>query len=113
MSVHPERLRGQVMPSAAPSDEPLPAPIPSALRLRNSIAAHILHSRYDSRELTAPARAAFDQKFLDQVDPSGLLPEGERKRRAAHLRRAYFQKLALRSAEVRRARTQRRNGEEQ
>ena len=98
------------MPSVVPSDETQPDPIPSTRSLRSSIAAHILHSRYDSRELTAPARAAFDQKFLDQVDPSGLLPEGERKRRAAHLRRAYFQKLALKSAQ---ARAKRRNGEEQ
>jgi hypothetical protein len=45
---------------------------------------------------TAPARAAFDQKFLDQADGDPV--------RAAHYRKAYFQRLALKSAQARRAR---------
>ena len=45
---------------------------------------------------TAPARAAFEQKFLDQAD-------GDPKR-AASLRSAYFARLAFASAKARRAR---------
>ena len=49
----------------------------------------------DRTAATAAARAARDQKFLDQAvgDPV----------RAAHLRKAYFQRLALKSAQARRA----------
>lgn len=41
-------------------------------------------------------------RFEAQVDPSGELPEAERKRRAEHARRAYFIELAIKSGEVRR-----------
>jgi len=50
---------------------------------------------------TEPARRAFDQRFLDQVDPEGKLPPSERARRAAAARRLHFTKLALRSSIVR------------
>jgi len=70
--------------------------------LHARLAAHTLHSRYDSRELTAPARKAFLDRFEVEVDPDGVLPEEERKRRAAHLRTAYFTRLALKSARARR-----------
>ena len=71
-------------------------------------AAYELHSRYDSRELTSKARAAFDDRFFRLVDPDGALPEKERRRRAAAARKAYFARLAAKSVEARRAR--RRNG---
>jgi hypothetical protein len=58
----------------------------------------------DATARTAPARAAFDDRFVRQVDPDGVLPEAERRRRAEALKRAYFAKLALRSAQVRRRR---------
>jgi hypothetical protein len=48
----------------------------------------------DRAARTAPARAARDQKFLDQVDGDPA--------RAAHLRKAYFAKLAAKSAQARR-----------
>lgn len=70
--------------------------------IRGKIGAFTLHSRYDSRELTAPARAKFLDKFLDQVDPDRMLPEKERLRRAEAAKRAHFQKLALKSAQTRR-----------
>lgn len=67
----------------------------------------MLHSRYDSRELTKNARAA-SPGSLDwherQVDPDGLLPAGERVRRAEAARKAYFARLALKSAKARRGR---------
>lgn len=43
---------------------------------------------------TAPARAALDRKFLDAADGDPV--------RAAHLRKAHFARLALRSAQSRR-----------
>jgi hypothetical protein len=68
------------------------------------MAAHVLHSRYDSKELTAPARKAFLDRFEKQVDPNGELPEPERKRRAEHARKAYFARLGYLSGRARKAR---------
>jgi hypothetical protein len=70
--------------------------------LRSRLAAQTLHSKYDSRELTANGRAAFLKRFEDQVDPNRELPEAERLRRAEHARKAYFTRLALKSAQARR-----------
>ena len=74
------------------------------------IGAHSLHARYDPRETTAAARAAFLDRFDREADPHGTLSPAERTRRAHHLRKAYFARLALRSAQARRRRAQRRNG---
>jgi hypothetical protein len=82
----------------------MPAKSPQQRSLVSTIGAHALHSQYDSRELTANARAKFDQRFLDEVDPNRVLPEPERLRRADHARKAYFAKLAYMSAKVRAAR---------
>ena len=70
--------------------------------IRARIGAHSLHASYDSRDLTKNARVAFDKGFEDQVDPDRTLPETERLRRAASARKAYFAKLALKSAQARR-----------
>lgn len=70
--------------------------------LRARIAAHTLHSKVDPTEHTAPARKAFLDRFERQVDPDGVLPEAERKRRAEHARKAYFTQLAFKSAKARR-----------
>lgn len=62
-------------------------------------------SQCDVVEMTAPARAASpssDSYWLRQVDPGGVLPEKERARRATAAKKAYFAKLALKSALVRR-----------
>lgn len=45
---------------------------------------------------TAPARAALDQKFLDQAGGDPVCAES--------LRKAYYTRLALKSAQARRAR---------
>jgi hypothetical protein len=66
-------------------------------------AAYRLHSLYDSRDLTANARAAFADRFVRQVDPDRLLPEAERQRRAECARKAYYTALAAKSARARRA----------
>ncbi len=74
------------------------------------IGAHTLHARYDPRETTAAARRAFLDRFEREADPDGILPSEERARRARHLRKAYFARLALRSAQARRQRAQRKIG---
>jgi hypothetical protein len=71
--------------------------------LAGRIGAHSLHSQYDSRALTSNARAAFLDRFEHEVDPDRTLPTAERARRAEHARKAYFTRLALRSAEARAA----------
>jgi hypothetical protein len=70
--------------------------------LRARFAAHSLHATHDSRELTAPARAAFLGRFEREADPEGVLDPAERTRRAEHLRKAFFARLALKSAQARR-----------
>jgi hypothetical protein len=73
----------------------MPAPIPSERRLAASIAAHESWANTPNRAArTAPARAALDKKFLDAA--------GGDHERAAHLRKAHFARLALRSAQARR-----------
>lgn len=82
-----------------PTREPL---TPEQRSLRARIAAHKLHATHDSREITAPARQAFDQRFEDEVDPDRVLPEAERRRRVEQARKAYFTQLALASSKARR-----------
>lgn len=67
------------------------------------IAANTMWAQCDDRSArTAPARAAMQAKFEDQVDPDRKLPADERARRAESARRAYYQRLALKSAQSRR-----------
>jgi len=66
--------------------------------MRARMAAYMLHARYDPRETTKAAGRAFNQRFLDQVDPDRRLLEAERHRRADAARRAYFTRLAYLSA---------------
>jgi hypothetical protein len=79
----------------------VPSKSPQQRSLVSAIGAHALHSKYDSRELTKNARAKFDQRFVDEVDPDRTLPEQERARRAAHARKLYFTRLALASVKAR------------
>lgn len=68
-------------------------------------AAEYSHTRPgDPAERTAPARAAFMSRFERQVDPEGKLHPKERKRLAAHAKKAHFQGLALKSSLARRRR---------
>lgn len=67
--------------------------------LRAKIAAHESWARTDDRAArTAKARAALDQKFLDQAGGDPL--------RADHYRKAHFARLALKSAQARRKASQ-------
>ena len=64
-------------------------------RLRASIAAHESWAGTENRTArTAAARAAFDAKLLEQAEGDPV--------RAAHLRKAHFSRLALKSAQARR-----------
>lgn len=78
--------------------------------LRGRIGAYALHARHDTRETTRNARVAFLARFLDEVDPDRTLPEPERLRRAEAARKAYFARLALKSARTRAARARRKGG---
>lgn len=74
---------------------------------QRALAARIAaHSKWattpDYSAATAPARAAFLNRFEREVDPEGVLPATERARRAEHAKKAYFSRLALKSAQARR-----------
>ncbi len=74
---------------------------PEERAMRGRIGAYVTHSRHDPRETTAKARATFLDQFERQVDPDGVLPEAERLRRAEAARKAYFTRLAYKSAKAR------------
>jgi hypothetical protein len=82
----------------------------SRYALWGRVGAHLLHARHDPTATTLPARLAFLDRFEREADPDGTLDPAERARRASHLKRAYFLRLALKSAQARRQRTRRRNG---
>lgn len=68
-----------------------------------AIGAHESWSRTPDRTArTAPGRRAFLERFEREVDPDGTLSPAERTIRAEHARKAYFQRLALKSAKARR-----------
>lgn len=68
----------------------------------NSSAALTRVANEGGAAVSAPARAAFMDSFVQQVDPDRRLPEDEREKRAAAARKAYFTKLAAKSAKKRR-----------
>lgn len=69
----------------------------------NRIGGLALHSQRDSRQVTAPARAAFLARFEREVDPDGLLDPKERARRADLACKRYFQTMAIKREAKRRA----------
>jgi len=80
-------------------------PTPAERSLAGQIAANTRWSREDPNDPNGPlprARAAFHQRFYAGIPDD--LPAAERDRRAAAARRAHFQRLALASVKVRRAR---------
>lgn len=61
----------------------------------------------DDRSMaTWPARKAFEDKFDREVDPEGKLTPKERAKRAGFARKAYYQRLAMKSVQARRRRKQ-------
>jgi hypothetical protein len=75
---------------------------PKQRSLAARLAAHTLHASVDSKAHTEPARKAFLERFEREVDPEGVLPDAERKRRAEQARKAYFTRLAFQSSKARR-----------
>lgn len=79
----------------------------SITTLRARAAAHESWARTQNRTArTAPARAAMQRKFEQQVDPNNELLPAERAKRAENARKAYYTRLALRSAQARRRRSE-------
>ena len=70
--------------------------------LRGRIGGLAFAAKRDPRQYTAAARPRFLARFEDEVDPGRILSETERQRRAEAARKAYFAKLAYRSAKARR-----------
>ena len=70
--------------------------VPASERsLAASVAAELSWANTENRSArTAPARAAHDLKFLDEAGGDPV--------RAEHFRKAYFKRLALKSAQSRR-----------
>jgi hypothetical protein len=85
---------------------------PAQRTLRARMAAYTLHATHDSRETTRPARDAFMARFEREVDPDGVLPNVERGCRAEAAKRAYFTRLAYKSARARSARRPREAGQQ-
>lgn len=82
----------------------MPASNPGDRRLIATIAVHESWARTPDRAArTRPARQAALARFESQVDPDGVLDADERTRRATSARSAYFVRLALKSAQSRRA----------
>ncbi len=78
---------------------------PEFRKLRSQIAAHTSWAHTPDRAgRTANARKAAMDRFEREVDPEGVLTPAERAMRAEHLRKAYFGRLALKSAQARRRR---------
>jgi len=72
--------------------------------INRQIAAEISWSRTTDRSArTRPAREAFLRRFDREVDPDGVLPAAERRRRAEHAKRAYMLRLAKRAVNARKA----------
>ena len=69
---------------------------------RGRLGAYALHATHDPRETTRKAREAFLAKFVNEVDPDRVLDPEERERRVFYARKAYFTRLALKSAQARR-----------
>lgn len=75
-------------------------------KMRAQIAAHESWANTTDRAArTAKARKAALDRFEKQVDPEGVLSPIERAKRAENARKAYFQRLALKSAQARRRRS--------
>jgi hypothetical protein len=74
-------------------------------RLASQIGAHKSWAQTPDRAArTAPARAAAWDRFEKLVDPEGTLHPSDRAKMAHSARQAHFRAMALRSAQVRRAR---------
>ena len=68
------------------------------------IGAHSRWAREEDRSAaTQPARDGMYRRFEDEVDPERRLPADERAKRVENARRAYYKRLAMKSAQARAA----------
>lgn len=77
---------------------------PEQRSMRARIAANARWAREDSRAhggAMARARAAFEARFVDEVDPDRQLSEDDRTRRVRNARAAYYSRLQLASSRAR------------
>lgn len=82
----------------------MPAADPSERFMLASVASNTRWATETNRTAaTSAARAAFNKRFEEQVDPDRRLSPAERAKRVESARRAYFMRLALKSAQSRRA----------
>jgi hypothetical protein len=74
-------------------------------RLHGQIAAYESWARTPDRAArVAPARAGMEAKFVNEVDPDGVLDEAELALRVAAARKAYYARLSRLAAKARRER---------
>jgi hypothetical protein len=72
---------------------------------RGRMAAYISWARTEDRAArTLPRRRAMLDKFEKEVDPEGKLPIQERAKRAEWARKAYYQRLSMKSVAARQGR---------
>src|SRR4051812_18563602 len=90
--------------STAPIREvPVMSEFPAADRSSGGkIAAHARWATAARRAVSEAARDRQMRRFEPEVAPDNRLPPAERARRADHARKAYMQRLALKSAGARR-----------
>ncbi|BBY21296.1 hypothetical protein [Mycobacterium stomatepiae] len=82
-------------------------PSASERSLRGRIGAYTRWANTGDRyTATRAMREGFYAKFEREVDPEGKLTPGERAKRAEYARKAHMQRMALKSAQVRRRRRQ-------
>jgi hypothetical protein len=87
----------------------MPESSPELRTLYARLGAYESWARTEDRTArTANGRKAFLDKFERQVDPECKLTPSERARRAEFARKAFYTRLAMRSAEVRQARAAQR-----
>jgi hypothetical protein len=78
---------------------------PAERTLRAQIAANTSWANTSDRlARTAAARRAAADRFEREVDPDGILSPEEHAKRAENARKAHFQRMAFKSAKVRRQR---------
>jgi hypothetical protein len=81
--------------------------MPESIRVQiGRVGAYESWARTEDRSArTAPARKALIDKFEREVDPNNELTQAERTKRAEYARKAYFTRLALKSAQARKRRS--------
>jgi hypothetical protein len=77
---------------------------PGERKLRARIAGLTRAATSDMRQVAAHARDAKWQRFLQQADPEGTLPEAERLRRAHDLQKLEMSRLSLAALEAKKRR---------